>query len=72
MVRFEMKIKRAVLSKYGRYCISVWNRGMKMANESKVPWTAFYNGKDITDKIEEMKNPIAEQPGIRIGVLKLN
>ena len=26
---------------------------------------------DITYKIEEIANPIAEQPGVRIGVLKL-
>ena len=71
MVRFEMKIKRAILSQNGRYCISVWNRGMKKANEAKIPWTAFYNGEDITYKIEEIANPIAEQPGVRIGVLKL-
>ena len=71
MVRFEMKIKRAVLSQSGKYCISVWNRGMKKANEAKIPWTAFYNGEDITYKIEEIANPIAEQPGVRIGVLKL-
>lgn len=69
MHRFEMNVKRQALSRKGRYCISVWNRGFGAGSEARNPWTAFHDGKDITEEIQELPALVEEVPGLRIGTL---
>ncbi len=71
MVRYEMTAKRLALSRAGNTLICVWNRGCKSGSEAKVPWAAYRDGEVITNKIRELERPIARQPGIRIGILKI-
>jgi len=76
MIRHEMKKKRAFLSLNNRYVISVWNtgklssKGEKIA-ESKIPWTVFFNGQDLTAKVNEISSVIPGIRDIRIGVLSV-
>lgn len=66
--RPEANWKRAALSSNGRTVISVWNRWEgTIRGETKLPWVAFHNGQNVTQKIKEIKNPFAERPDIRIG-----
>jgi len=69
MRRYEMKLKRNILSRQKRYVFSVWNWGKK--GESRIgPWTVSYDGKDITESnVQEIHPPpIIERPDIRIGL----
>ena len=52
MTRFEMKLKRAFLSKHNRLVISVWNKGKtdkkgKNRDGRNPPWTIYSDGKEI-------------------------
>lgn len=67
MRRYEMKEKRRYFSTDRRVVVSVWNRGR--GSESSQPWTAFYDGRDCTHLINEIRSPVAERPDIRVGVL---
>jgi len=70
MRRYEMKKKREIFSRRGRYIISVWNHGKK--RESSEPWTVFFNGTEITDQVKELTPaPIPTRSDIRIGVLSI-
>lgn len=69
MSRFEMPLKRAFLSKNGRWVISVWNRGKldkggRLWDGTKAPWTIFHNGQ-----------PVAVEPmlrkGLEVGILEI-
>ncbi|HLJ88738.1 MAG TPA: hypothetical protein VKZ53_18105 [Candidatus Angelobacter sp.] len=72
MHRYEMAFKRQAISRPGRYLISVWNRGdPKKGTESKVPWIAYRNGKNITAEIKEIPLPEQLRYGIRMGVIRL-
>ncbi len=73
MVRHEMKKKRAALSSRNRWVLSVWNMGKKSATgkmiaEAHEPWTAFYNGEEVTKRIQEVKTAI---PSVRLGVIEI-
>ena len=70
MRRYEMEKKRRALAVSGRWLVSVWNAGMS-PSEAALPWGAYYRGRDVSNKIEELDSPIPEQPGIRIGILKV-
>lgn len=68
--RYEMKKKRAILSRGGRYLISVWNHGKP--RESKVPWTVYYDGDEITSRVKQIQpNPIPSREDIQIGLLSI-
>jgi hypothetical protein len=68
MTRYEMKKKRGYYSRDRRAVITVWNQG-KRKGEATVPWTLFYNGEDLTEKVQEMSRQIAARPDIRIGIV---
>lgn len=68
MTRYEMKKKRSYYSRDQRAVITVWNQG-KRKGEAVVPWTLFYNGKDLTGQVQEIPCEIATRPDIRIGIL---
>jgi len=68
MTRYEMKKKRGYYSKDQRAVITVWNQG-KRKGESAIPWTFFYNGEDLTGKVQELPRQIATRPDIRIGIV---
>ena len=67
MKRHEMKKKRAVLSHNKRWVLSVWNKGKK--GETAIPWTAFYDGQDMTAFIREVQLGI---PSVRMGIAALD
>jgi hypothetical protein len=72
MHRPEMSRKREAISRSERTLISVWNRGdEKKGPESKLPWVAYRNGKNITDEIKEVSLPAELRHGIRMGVIRL-
>jgi hypothetical protein len=68
MTRYEMKKKRGYYSRDKRAVITVWNQG-KRKGEAAIPWTLFYNGEDLTGKVQEMPRQIAARPDIRIGIM---
>ena len=68
MTRHEMKKKRGYYSKDKRAVITVWNQG-KRKGEAAIPWTLFYNGEDLTGKVQELSRQIAARPDIRIGIV---
>jgi hypothetical protein len=68
MTRYEMKKKRGYYSKNKRAVITVWNQG-KRKGEAAIPWTFFYNGEDMTVKVQEISPQIAVRPDIRIGII---
>ncbi len=68
MTRYEMKKKRAYYSREGRTVITVWNQG-KRKGEGRIPWTVFFNNKDITVMVKEIPIPIPARPDIRIGIV---
>src|SRR5271157_2806224 len=70
MRRYEMPLKRQALARAAHTVVCVWNRGCKGGTESRLPWAAYREGKDITDQIEEV-NAIDSQLGIRIGILNV-
>ncbi len=69
MTRYEMKEKRQFYSQNGRTVVSVWNKGR--GKESWLPWTAFHDGEEWTDRVHELEVPFAERPDIRIGIVEL-
>jgi hypothetical protein len=70
--RPEANWKRQALSGNGRLIASVWNTWKnKIRGESKRPWVAFHDGKDVTDSIVEISNPVKQRPDIRVGVLSI-
>lgn len=71
MTRFEMKLKRAFLSKNNRIVISVWNRGRKDKNGNtrdgdKAAWTIFKN--ETLMDISSLPNKF----GLEIGIVDCN
>ena len=64
----DMRNKRKHYSCGGRTVFSVWNQGNGRDAEVSVPWTVFCDGKDVTNTVRELVNPIAERPDLRIGV----
>ena len=71
-----MKRQRGALSSRERVVVSVWNRGYK-TREAIIPWTAHRDGKDVSDEIVELPDvcdwsAAPSEPGIRIGILKLD
>ncbi|MCK4659203.1 MAG: hypothetical protein KAV82_06735 [Phycisphaerae bacterium] len=71
MSRWEMPMKRAFLSRPDRTVVSVWNAGEKKPKRSRLPWSVFDCGRNCTDAIEEVPEPISDRPDIRIGLLNL-
>lgn len=74
MVRHEMKKKRAALSCGERWVLSVWNMGKvshtgKRVAEAHNPWTAFYDGEDVTNRIVEAKTGI---DAVRVGIITIS
>jgi len=67
MKRYEMKKKRAYYSKNQRMVITVWNMGR--GKESAIPWTVYYNEKDITTQVREVSPRVNDRSDIRIGIL---
>ena len=67
MKRYEMKKKRAYYSENQRMVISVWNMGR--GRESAIPWTVYYNEKDITAQVREVSPRVNDRSDIRIGIL---
>ncbi|TAN04077.1 MAG: hypothetical protein EPN36_10180 [Rhodanobacteraceae bacterium] len=79
---WKMKPKRAALSSEKRTVVSVWNRGYKK-REAKIPWTVYWGDKtadwrdqDASPEVEELPDvctwPVSpDEPGVRIGILKL-
>jgi len=74
MMRFEVKLKRRFLSEYGRWVISVWNKGKadkngKVKNGKNPAWMVFYNGEE--KQIKPIANNISTQLNIEIGIIDL-
>jgi len=72
MKRPEMKLKRAFLSENERWVVSVWNRGKKSENgklmDGKGPaWTVFYDGKEVTNRVQLIANSL----DVEIGILDI-
>ena len=67
MVRHEMKEKRRRYSEGGRVVLSVWNPGYQL-HESDVPWQAFDDGREITERISRVA---LAQRSIHLGVFEL-
>jgi len=67
MTRYEMKKKRAYYSRKQRMVITVWNMGR--GKESAIPWTVFYNEKDITEQVREVSPQINDRSDVRIGIV---
>ncbi|MBY0324744.1 MAG: hypothetical protein K2X72_38945 [Reyranella sp.] len=57
MKRPEMRIKREALSKSGALLVSVWNRGLMGGGEAGVPWAAYLDGDEISDRIKRIASP---------------
>jgi len=70
MRRYEMREKRRIYSQDGRTVVSVWNQGR--GRESQLPWTVFHDGEERTDCVQDLLEPFAERPDIRVGILKLS
>jgi hypothetical protein len=68
MVRHEMKEKRRRYSEDGRVVLSVWNPGYQQ-HEPEVPWQAFANGREITDRISRVA---FAHRSIHLGVFELS
>ena len=62
-----MKKKRAYYSDNQRMVITVWNMGR--GRESAIPWTVYYNEKDITAQVREVSPRVNDRSDIRIGIL---
>jgi len=72
MHRPEMARKRRAISRWVRIVISVWNRGNpEKGSESKLPWVAYSNGKDITGEIKEITLPAELRQGVRMGLIRV-
>jgi hypothetical protein len=56
MSRYEMKMKRCEYSKHVGVVVSVWNKG-KIKSESKLPWTVFKQGKEVTSDVVTVPTP---------------
>lgn len=71
MRRHEMRTKRAILSQGKRWLLSVWNRGYneRLRGESYFPWQAYYDGSDLTERVEELAHKLG--PDVRIGTIVL-
>jgi hypothetical protein len=68
MTRYEMKRKRGYYSRDKRAVVTVWNQG-KRKGEASIPWTFFYDGDDLSGKVQEISTQIETRPDIRIGIL---
>ena len=71
MTRFEMNLKRAFLSRNGRWVISVWNKGRLDRNGRakdgvKPAWTVYHSGVEIA------LEPVFKDFGLEIGILDFN
>jgi hypothetical protein len=67
--RPEANWKRAALSRNKRFTLSVWNKWKaEIKGEARTPWVAFYNGKNVSERIREIETPVKGRPDIRIGV----
>lgn len=69
-LRWEMPLKKKELSKQNRLVLSVWNANRKKRN-SKVPWSAYHDGVNVTEKIVELQNH-GLRKDIRIGLFDRN
>ncbi|MNL28350.1 hypothetical protein D3C87_1499890 [compost metagenome] len=69
--RFEMPIKKKIISKENRYFISTWCKDKYTGREPKNPWQIFYDGQDVSDQVKEIESPIAKRPDIRIGIITI-
>jgi hypothetical protein len=70
MRRYEMPLKRQALARAAHTVVCVWSRGCKGGTESRLPWAAYREGRDITDQIKEV-GTIDSHLGIRIGILNV-
>jgi hypothetical protein len=61
-----MPLKKKELSRQNRLILSVWNGNHKKRN-SKVPWSAYQDGIDVTEQIVELEN-LGLRKDIRIGI----
>lgn len=67
MKRYECADKKRAFSQ-GRTVISVWSKDHVRGYEPHSPWQVFANGKDLTNRVEEIQHPIKERSDIRIGI----
>lgn len=51
MQRYEMPLKRKAFSRSGRTVLTVWNRGESKQGEAHLPWAAYHDGEDSTDRL---------------------
>ena len=71
MTRFEMNLKKAFLSRNGRWVISVWNKGRLDKNGRtndgvKPAWTVYHSGDEVA------LEPVFKDFGLEIGILDLH
>ena len=66
MTRYEMKKKRCFYSSDNRAVVTVWNQG-KRKGEAAIPWTLFFNEKDMTGSVQEITHNL--RPDIKIGIV---
>lgn len=69
-VRYEVAMKRRLLSVNGRCLISVWNKNPKKHHNSKVPFQVFYDGEDVSSAVEKIID-VKIRDDIQIGFLDL-
>lgn len=67
MRRPEMHLKRKTLSEPRRLVLCVWNGGWRKA-EADEPWAVYLGGRRA-DVVEEIPNPVPQQPGIRFAIV---
>lgn len=73
MKRYEMKDKRAYLSRNERTVVTVWNRGrfLGKGGEPDPPWTVYHDGHSAIETVKEIVHCICDRHDIRIGILKI-
>jgi hypothetical protein len=69
MRRPEMRHKRSALSRPDRFVVSVWNRGFVKGPDGRIPWQVYHDGKDVSERVRLIDNPVREKFGARVGVL---
>ena len=67
--RWEFKYKYQAFSSQNRTYIGLWNE--KKGYRTNFPWLCYKNGKECTEEITEIENPIPSRKDIRIGILEI-
>lgn len=75
MIRYEMVLKRAFLSRPKRWVISVWNRGKRSRSgrrlraEAGAAWTVFHDGRQVDCRILDTTACAFDDTSIQVGVV---